>query len=139
LEHRQRHRECKVYRHTDLAAGALQHRRALAFSKTACWPVRQRQRSGKGGACGTLHGLVAFNAATIGAFGPTSVLGSYWDIESTRRSTDAPAGGAPEDGFVADSMGLTTQQFKAGLPDGFDPAVWGIDPDVNDGYPHLLR
>jgi filamentous hemagglutinin family protein len=38
---------------------------------------------------------------------------------------------------VNGAQGLTTAQLKAGLPAGFDPAVWTIDPAFNNGYPYL--
>ena len=28
--------------------------------------------------------------------------------------------------------------MKSGLPDGFDPQVWGQDANINNGYPYLL-
>jgi hypothetical protein len=34
--------------------------------------------------------------------------------------------------------GLTTAQFQAGLPTGFDPTTWGEDPSINGGLPYLL-
>ncbi len=34
--------------------------------------------------------------------------------------------------------GLTDQQLKSGLPAGFDPKIWGSDPNINNGYPYLL-
>jgi len=26
-------------------------------------------------------------------------------------------------------------QLKSGLPDGFDPNIWGQDPNIDHGYP----
>jgi hypothetical protein len=34
--------------------------------------------------------------------------------------------------------GLTTAQFESALPSGFDPAIWGEKPNINNGYPYLL-
>jgi hypothetical protein len=28
--------------------------------------------------------------------------------------------------------------MKSGLPDGFDPAIWASDPNINGGYPYLI-
>lgn len=51
---------------------------------------------------------------------------SYWDVDASGLAA-SPGGGDP----------LTTVQLKAGLPAGFDPNVWAIDPAINDGYPYL--
>jgi hypothetical protein len=34
--------------------------------------------------------------------------------------------------------GLTNAQLKSGLPDGFDPKIWGQSSGINKGYPYLL-
>ncbi len=51
---------------------------------------------------------------------------SYWDTQSSGQNISA--GGT----------GLATAQLKSGLPTGFDPTVWGINPSINSGYPYLL-
>jgi len=104
--------------------------------------------SGIGGLAGDDNGywttsLITTSYATgnvIGASGSTNVSGlvgyhawsgvlvtsSYWDTQATGQSTSA--GG----------IGETTTQLQAGLPAGFDPTVWGINPAINNGYPYLL-
>ena len=78
---------------------------------------------------GTLHGgFVGFLAA-----GKRQVRSAYWDVD-----TSGFTKGTGNANNVRSIVGLTTDQFKAGLPDGFDPAVWGQDPSINDGYPYLL-
>lgn len=56
-----------------------------------------------------------------------AITNSYWDVESTGQQVSAAG------------IGLTTAQLKSDLPAGFDPAIWAIDPDINDGYPHLRQ
>jgi hypothetical protein len=34
--------------------------------------------------------------------------------------------------------GLTTEQLQSGLPEGFDPSIWGESADINGGLPYLL-
>ena len=34
--------------------------------------------------------------------------------------------------------GLKTETFQSGLPDGFDPAIWGQNKNINGGYPYLI-
>jgi filamentous hemagglutinin family protein len=59
---------------------------------------------------------------------------SYWD-----KNTSGQATSAQDLGFVISSAtGLTTAQFESGLPNGFDPTVWGSNPGINNGYPYLL-
>jgi filamentous hemagglutinin family protein len=40
-------------------------------------------------------------------------------------------------GAITNSALLTSTQLKSGLPPGFDPNIWAIDPSVNNGYPYL--
>jgi hypothetical protein len=70
-----------------------------------------------GAATATLGGL-------IGAVGNgVTVINSFWDMVTSARSTSG--GGS----------GLTTEQLRAALPAGFDPAVWAITPTLS--YPFL--
>lgn len=60
----------------------------------------------------------------VGAGATNTVTTSYWDTETTGRSSSA--GGA----------GLTTSQLESGiLPDGFDPTIW---LDTAGQFPELL-
>ena len=65
-------------------------------------------------------GLVGFDDASA------SVNGSYWDTQTSGQP--ASAGG----------KGRTTAQLQDGLPNGFDPAIWGEDLSINGGLPYLL-
>jgi hypothetical protein len=56
----------------------------------------------------------------------------YWDVE-TSGETDGCY-----DGDCSGAIGLTDAELKAGLPDGFDPNIWGQSPNINNGYPYLL-
>jgi hypothetical protein len=69
----------------------------------------------------------------VGAdFGVAQNGSDYWDVDTSNAST---ASCSQQDGDV---VGLTTAQFKSGLPDGFDPTIWGQNPSINNGYPHLI-
>jgi len=57
----------------------------------------------------------------------STVSSSYWDVTTTRRHHDR-----------CDATGLTDAQMKSGLPAGFDPNVWGQNPNINNGWPYLL-
>lgn len=104
---------------------------------------------------GDANGLVAFNQGeaaflmTSYAAGPLTgpdghVLGigrdsgetfdTYWDTTTTGTTEAVQGRGANPN----DVRGLTDAEFKAGLPSGFDPAVWAEDPAINDGLPHLI-
>jgi hypothetical protein len=72
-------------------------------------------------------GLVGDNELT------PQILGSVWD---TTTSGVMNCAGYTDSGV--DCTGLTTGQLQSALPAGFDPAVWGQDPAVNNGYPYLL-
>jgi filamentous hemagglutinin family protein len=66
----------------------------------------------------SVGGLAGVNSGTV--------TSSYWDTQTSGQSTSA--GGT----------GLTTAQFQAGLPSGFDPTVWGSLSGINNGHPYLL-
>lgn len=67
-----------------------------------------------------------FAAAVVGA------AADYWDMDTSGRSNGC---GKDDCSGIA---GLTTAQFKSGLPAGFDPAIWAQDPAKNEGYPYLI-
>lgn len=56
----------------------------------------------------------------------------YWDV--TTSGTDIGVANGEDAGV----KGRSTEQLQAGLPRGFDPAIWGQDPHLNDGLPYLL-
>ncbi|MBV9571377.1 MAG: hypothetical protein JO056_09065 [Alphaproteobacteria bacterium] len=72
-------------------------------------PVVARKKT----ACG---GLIGYAYSTVSQ--------SYWDSDTSK------CGGVGQP--------LTDQQLKSGLPDGFDPNIWGQSPNINNGYPYLL-
>jgi hypothetical protein len=61
---------------------------------------------------------------------------SYWDMD-TSGITD-PGQGACAPPNAEGITGLTDSQMKSGLPKGFDPSIWGQNPNINNGYPYLL-
>jgi hypothetical protein len=62
-----------------------------------------------------------------------AVQNDYWDLDTSGQS-DACGGGTG----CAGAIGLTDTQMKSGLPNGFDPKIWGQSPNINNGYPYLL-
>jgi hypothetical protein len=56
---------------------------------------------------------------------------NYWDVD-----TSGQANGCQSD--CPDVTGLSDAQLKSGLPEGFEPNIWGQSPDINNGYPYLL-
>ena len=55
----------------------------------------------------------------------------YWD---TDKGGDQGSGDGNDSGLT----GLTYQQFRAGLPDGFDPKIWVEEHLFNNGFPYLI-
>lgn len=78
-----------------------------------------------------IGGLIGLDAASSG-----SLVSTYWDLDSSG-ITD-PSQGAGNVANDSGITGLTTAQFQAGLPIGFDPKIWGQSPSINDGFPFLL-
>ena len=81
-----------------------------------------------GAILGRSDGAVGASISSLGGLigiGNGSSSNSYWDTQTSGQATSA--GGT----------GLTTAQFQSGLPTGFDPTVWGINPTINNGYPYL--
>jgi hypothetical protein len=74
-----------------------------------------------GGQANALGGLV-------GEYESSTLADNYWD------TTDDGVGG----GNVSGITGLTDMQFRAGLPVGFDPAIWAQKKSVNKGLPYLI-
>jgi hypothetical protein len=60
----------------------------------------------------------------------------YWDLDAS--GIGDPSQGAGNIANDPGLTGLTDAQLKSGLPDGFDPAIWGQSPNINNGYPYLL-
>jgi hypothetical protein len=60
----------------------------------------------------------------------------YWDMDTSHVRN--PAQGVYNIPNEPGITGLSDAQLKSALPAGFDPAVWGLDPAINDGYPYLI-
>jgi hypothetical protein len=61
---------------------------------------------------------------------------SYWDLDTSGITNPSQgAGRPPNDPGIT---GLTDAQLKSALPAGFDPIVWGQNPNINNGWPYLL-
>ncbi|HEY8698593.1 MAG TPA: GLUG motif-containing protein [Rhizomicrobium sp.] len=78
----------------------------------------------------TLGGLVGFDGSQAG-----NITTSYWDLDMGVGDPSQGAGNIPNDQGIT---GLTTVQLQSELPQGFDPHVWGEDPNINNGLPYLL-
>ena len=60
----------------------------------------------------------------------------YWNSDTSGISNPHQgAGNLSDDPGIT---GLTDAQLKSALPAGFDPNVWGQDPNINNGWPYLL-
>jgi len=65
-----------------------------------------------------------------------SMAQTYWDLDTSGVSN--PASGVGNHANYPGVAGLTDVQMKSGLPAGFNPAIWGLNASINDGYPYLL-
>ncbi|MFL5240032.1 MAG: GLUG motif-containing protein, partial [Rhizomicrobium sp.] len=71
-------------------------------------------------------GFIGANFASRGTVDKT-----YWNVDTSGTSVAVGKGG--DHGI----KGLTTEQLRSALPDGFDPGVWAQDPNIKKGYPYL--
>ena len=84
-----------------------------------------------GGTGTTLGGFIGLDDGPPGKF-----FANYWDLDTS--GIDDPAQGIGNIPNAPGVTGLTDAQLKSALPDGFDPKVWGQNPNINNGYPYLL-
>ncbi|HWA91554.1 MAG TPA: hypothetical protein VG889_16065 [Rhizomicrobium sp.] len=82
-----------------------------------------------------IGGAARDRIARVGAF-----FGRAVNITSAKDYFDRDTAGIAEAcGSVCHGIiGLSDAALKTGLPNGFDPAIWGQSPSVNNGYPYLL-
>jgi len=61
---------------------------------------------------------------------------AYWDFDTSGITDPGQGAGSPygDPGIT----GLTDAQLKSTLPAGFDPKIWGQNPNINNGWPYLL-
>jgi hypothetical protein len=74
------------------------------------------------------------NARVGGSMGTSQlkVHDTYWDIVTS--GTEFGVGGENVQGVT----GMTTEQFQAGMPDGFNLGSWTQSAKINNGYPYLI-
>lgn len=72
----------------------------------------------------------------IGTDTDSANVSDYWDLDTS--GIGDPSQGAGNIANDPGITGLTDTQLKSGLPSGFDPAVWGQNASINNGYPYLL-
>ncbi|HEX4077895.1 MAG TPA: GLUG motif-containing protein [Rhizomicrobium sp.] len=82
---------------------------------------------GSGGPNGTRGGFV-------GATDDTAFGSDYWDTTTSGVRRKGAGNEKGQQGLA----GLTNMQLKSGLPEGFDPSIWGENPAINSGLPYLL-
>ena len=84
----------------------------------------------KGGMQHISGGLIGDDEAASGNLSAT-----YWNLDKGISDPSKGAGNIDNDPGIT---GLTDAELKSGLPQGFDPAIWGQSPHINHGYPYLL-
>ncbi|HEX3943621.1 MAG TPA: hypothetical protein VHW69_05990 [Rhizomicrobium sp.] len=75
------------------------------------------------------------SGGVIGSDAEGKATAAYWDLDTGIKDPSRGAGNISNDPGIT---GLTDAQLKSGLPDGFDPKIWGQSPSINNGYPYLL-
>lgn len=75
----------------------------------------------------------------MGVAGGDDDLGSdYWDMDTSGKGQGKGFGNCQDNGCRRSVKGLTTEEFQSGLPDGFDPNIWGENASINGGFPYLI-
>ena len=82
--------------------------------------------------------VVSGSGNAVGGFigndvGASDLTDTYFDI-----TTSGQSHGVGNNTAYPGITALTTEQFQAGLPSGFDPLIWAEDPGINGGLPYLL-
>ena len=84
----------------------------------------------------SVGGLISGNSVNYGGFigfeSQSTFSNDYWNTTTSGTNNGLPGRN------IAGLTGLTTTQLTAGLPPGFDPAIWAESPTINHGYPYLL-
>lgn len=103
------------------------------------------QVNGGGGAIGTnggssiaaiySTGFVNSGGGLVGVDEAQTFSNSYWDLDTSGISNPHQGAGTPPDD--PGITGLTDDQLKSGLPEGFDAKIWGQKQSINGGYPYL--
>jgi hypothetical protein len=113
-----------------------------------CYATGSADGHAAGGLAGSVEGYVSasysvgkVSGTPIGGFvgddgSGNGLTTSYWDLD-TSGVTD-PSQGAGDIDNAPGIAGLSDAPLQSGLPDGFDPRVWGSNPRINSGYPYLL-
>jgi hypothetical protein len=108
-----------------------------------------------GGVGSTVGGLIGINNGPVSdsySSGPVTsgsgnavggLIGNDWEADDLTdtywdTTTSGQSHGVGNDTAYPGVTGLTTEEFQAGLPVGFDAAVWAEDPNINGGLPYLL-
>jgi hypothetical protein len=68
--------------------------------------------------------------------GGDQLADDYWDKETSGQNQGFGKCRDPNCGRAV--HGLTTEEFQSGLPQGFDPSIWGEKKSINGGFPYLL-
>lgn len=105
------------------------------------WDLDDSLCAGKVPEIGSSYSTGTVGGSILGGFigsdvSDSALSSTNWDLDTSGISD--PHQGA---GNVSDDPGITglsDSQLKSGLPDGFDPKIWGQAPNVNNGYPYLL-
>ena len=75
---------------------------------------------------------VAVSLAIELVIGDADLTDTYFDI-----TTSGQSHGVGNNTGYPGVTGLTTEEFQAGLPEGFGNGVWAQDPNINGGLPYL--
>jgi hypothetical protein len=81
---------------------------------------------------GQVSGGQAANVGGLLGEAAPKVQDSYWNTETS--GTEFGVGGGNAPGVT----GLTTAEFQAGLPKGFDDGAWAQSAKINGGLPYLI-
>jgi hypothetical protein len=105
-------------------------------------------RAADGGSNPQIHASYSTGAVSSGSGAPvggsigeddaagSGITNDYWDLDTSGiGNPHQGAGNVPDDPGIT---GLTDAQLKSGLPAGFDPKVWAINPKINNGHPYLI-
>lgn len=89
-------------------------------------------------ACYSTGAVASGSGNAVGGFIGNDIGANDLSVTYFDTTTSGQSHGVGNNTGYPGITGLTTEQFLAGLPGGFQPQIWAEAPTVNGGFPYLI-